>query len=88
MAQSIDRSPGGVSAAFYCSFRTETQQWAYVGGTKGYLHVPGGRIWYARMGDGPGTPLIVIHGGPDDLATQPSGNSGPRIGCGVIVAAD
>lgn len=31
---------------------------------EGYLHVPGGRIWYARMGDGPGTPLIVVHGGP------------------------
>ncbi|HET9985572.1 MAG TPA: proline iminopeptidase-family hydrolase [Longimicrobiales bacterium] len=31
---------------------------------EGYIHVPGGRIWYARMGDGPGTPLVVIHGGP------------------------
>jgi Cu-Zn family superoxide dismutase len=27
---------------------------------------------------------IVIHGDPDDLTTQPSGNSGGRIGCGVI----
>jgi superoxide dismutase, Cu-Zn family len=27
---------------------------------------------------------VVIHGGPDDLATDPAGNSGPRIGCGVI----
>jgi proline iminopeptidase len=32
--------------------------------SEGYLNVPGGRIWYARMGNGPGTPLIVIHGGP------------------------
>lgn len=31
---------------------------------EGYLAVEGGRIWYQRMGDGPGTPLIVIHGGP------------------------
>jgi proline iminopeptidase len=31
---------------------------------EGYVHVPGGRIYYARMGNGPGTPLIVIHGGP------------------------
>ena len=31
---------GGVSASFYCSFRTENQQWANVGGTKGFLHVP------------------------------------------------
>jgi Cu-Zn family superoxide dismutase len=27
---------------------------------------------------------LVIHGDPDDLATQPSGNSGGRIACGVI----
>ncbi len=31
---------GGVSASFYCSFRTEIQQWANVGGTRGYLTVP------------------------------------------------
>ncbi len=28
---------------------------------------------------------IVVHGGVDDYKTQPSGNAGPRIGCGVIV---
>jgi superoxide dismutase, Cu-Zn family len=27
---------------------------------------------------------IIIHGGMDDYTTQPSGNSGTRIGCGVI----
>ena len=27
---------------------------------------------------------IVIHANPDDYATQPSGNSGPRVACGVI----
>lgn len=32
--------------------------------TEGYVHVPGGRIFYARMGSGDGVPLIVIHGGP------------------------
>ena len=32
--------------------------------TEGYVRVPGGTIYYARMGNGPGTPLIVIHGGP------------------------
>jgi predicted dehydrogenase len=32
--------PGGVSAGFYCSFQTEHQQWANVGGTKGFVHVP------------------------------------------------
>ena len=28
----------------------------------------------------------VVHRDPDDYATQPAGNSGPRIACGVIVA--
>ncbi len=32
--------------------------------TEGYVNAPGGKIYYARMGNGPGTPLIVIHGGP------------------------
>jgi Cu-Zn family superoxide dismutase len=27
---------------------------------------------------------IVIHAGPDDYTTQPSGNSGEKIACGVI----
>jgi proline iminopeptidase len=30
---------------------------------EGYLSVPGGKIYYARMGNGPGIPLVVIHGG-------------------------
>jgi Cu-Zn family superoxide dismutase len=29
---------------------------------------------------------IVVHQDADDLMTDPSGNSGPRIGCGVIFA--
>jgi predicted dehydrogenase len=31
---------GGASASFYCSFRSENQQWATVSGTHGYLTVP------------------------------------------------
>lgn len=27
---------------------------------------------------------VVVHAGPDDLSSQPSGNSGPRVACGVI----
>jgi Cu-Zn family superoxide dismutase len=33
--------------------------------------------------DGDGT-AIVIHAGPDDYKTDPSGGSGGRIACGVV----
>jgi len=39
----------------------------------------------------PGTDVvgkaIVVHESPDDYTTQPSGNSGKRVACGVIAAA-
>ncbi len=31
---------GGISSSFYCSFLTETEQWAIVSGTLGHLRVP------------------------------------------------
>ena len=34
--------------------------------------------------DGDGA-SIVVHGGRDDYLTDPAGNSGGRIACGVIV---
>lgn len=29
---------------------------------------------------------VIVHKGKDDFSSQPSGNSGPRIGCGVVSA--
>lgn len=29
---------------------------------------------------------VVIHANPDDLKSQPAGNSGPRVACGVVAA--
>ncbi|MEO8456706.1 MAG: proline iminopeptidase-family hydrolase [Chloroflexota bacterium] len=31
---------------------------------EGLIDAPGGRIWYRVAGDGPGVPLLVLHGGP------------------------
>jgi Cu-Zn family superoxide dismutase len=42
------------------------------------------------IGDGAATDVvgkaIIVHGAPDDFTTQPTGNAGARIGCGVIKA--
>lgn len=31
---------------------------------EGYVDVTGGKIWYKIIGEGPGTPLLILHGGP------------------------
>ena len=43
-----------------------------------------GRFQPKLIFGGDGTALI-IHAGPDDQRTDPSGNSGPRIACGIMI---
>ena len=32
--------------------------------SEGMIAVPGGNVWYERLGDGDKTPLLILHGGP------------------------
>jgi Cu-Zn family superoxide dismutase len=54
----------------------------------GHLEVTNSRV---SLEPGPNTlfnangAALVVHEGPDDMRTDPAGNSGPRIACGVIV---
>lgn len=47
----------------------------------------------ATLGDGPGSLFaeggtsLVLHAAPDDLRTDPAGNAGARIACGVVERA-
>lgn len=45
--------------------------------------VPGGRGALGAIFDGDGT-AVVIHANPDDYRTDPAGNAGDRIACGIL----
>ena len=58
----------------------------------GSHHNPGGAVHGAHAGDLPNLTVndadgsaLVVHAAEDDLVTDPTGNSGGRIACGVIV---
>lgn len=48
--------------------------------------VPGGRGALAAIFDGDGT-AVVVHANPDDYRTDPTGNAGDRVACGVFSRA-
>lgn len=57
---------------------------------------PEGNATYERLDsilslEGPNSIVgkaVIVHGGADDLTSQPSGDAGPRVACGVIRMQD
>jgi proline iminopeptidase len=51
---------------------------------QGFIDVPGGPVWYRVTGDGPGIPLLVLHGGPGGTSCgysllEPLGETRPVV---------
>ncbi|MBI3872416.1 MAG: proline iminopeptidase-family hydrolase [candidate division Zixibacteria bacterium] len=65
---------------------------------EGFVDVPGGKVWYRVVGEGKGTPLLVLHGGPGvpSYYLKPLGALGSdrpvifydQLGCGHSPGAD
>jgi Cu-Zn family superoxide dismutase len=51
------------------------------------MHVPGLTLGTGAANDVAGR-AIIVHADPDDYASQPSGNAGKRLACGVITLVD
>lgn len=47
-----------------CALALGAQCTKHARADEGFIPVEGGRIWYHRVGSGPGTPLVLLHGGP------------------------
>ncbi|RPH95120.1 MAG: alpha/beta fold hydrolase [Lysobacterales bacterium] len=50
----------------------------------GFIDVTGGPVWYRAVGDGPGVPLLLLHGGPGSTSCgfsvlEPLGGQRPMI---------
>src|SRR5690606_41558600 len=46
---------------------------------EGFIPVTGGKVWYRISGNGPGIPLLILHGGPGSK----SNDSDPLRGLGT-----
>ena len=60
-------APKAVHALFTLPVMMNVDRSEYMGLTtqrEGTVQVPGGNVWYHIEGDGPGTPLLMLHGGP------------------------
>jgi Cu-Zn family superoxide dismutase len=51
------------------------------------IHVPGLTLGGGAASDIAGR-AIIVHADPDDYASQPSGNAGKRVACGIITIVD
>ena len=51
------------------------------------MHVPGLTLGGGAASDIAGR-AIIVHADPDDYASQPSGNAGKRVACGIITVVD
>jgi proline iminopeptidase len=54
----------GAATSAYCDKSSAQAATAALPEDTGYCDVPGGRVWWMRVGSGPKTPLLVLHGGP------------------------
>jgi len=51
------------------------------------VHIPGLTLGSGKANDAAGR-AIVVHADPDDYTSQPAGNAGKRIACGVITLVE